>query len=92
MYRENAACKECDSLKEKIKQLEGSSEILPYQATHQAQCVKCTAYLYNGLRISRLDDRWCKGKWYSTCPKIEHMHRHCSHCGGSWIESTNQNK
>ena len=47
-------------------------------------CPKCN------YKINIMSRTICKGKfviWGPKCPKVEHFHHKCVHCGGTWCEA-----
>lgn len=91
-YRDN--CQKCVELQAKIDELlKPSLKLNEYQDDFEtAACVKCNSALFKKIneeffRQDVNDERYCKGGgWFSKCPKVEHMHRHCSWCKAEWLE------
>ena len=48
-------------------------------------CPKCATLICNEKDVTRTI---CRGGFFKRCPKAEHFHRACHHCGGVWLEGT----
>jgi hypothetical protein len=63
-------------------------KVLPfghYVVKGHQYCPKCSVLL---CKESEIDRKICSGGLFKRCPRTEHFHRGCEHCGAAWLEAT----